>query len=349
VGRISTSTTLFVLIVVALLAYQIRWVLAPFILAGLVAYICTPIVDWLATSMRVPRLLSAILVFAALIGIGIGFGGIVGPPLMRDLVGVVADLQGTLERFARAAIGNGTVAVFGEPMNAAQLAQAATGAMRDWIAQPGRAVMLAGLAFANMFGVILVLVLLFYFLAGGPEIMLGLLRLAPPEQRPLLRHIWANVDPVLRRYFLGVICVVTYAAIAAYIGLGLVLGIHGAVFLALLTGVLEMIPLIGPGASAVIAGLVAVRSATSIGPIIAYALYATCLRLSIDQLFGPIALGTAARLHPVVIIFCFLAGGVLFGIIGVILAIPVALIVKTTLTIRYDEAGAARPAAGQRP
>jgi predicted PurR-regulated permease PerM len=163
-------------------------------------------------------------------------------------------------------------------MNAAQLAQAATGAMRDWIAQPGRAVMLAGLAFANMFGVILVLVLLFYFLAGGPEIMLGLLRLAPPEQRPLLRHIWTNVDPVLRRYFLGVICVVTYAAIAAYIGLGLVLGIHGAVFLALLTGVLEMIPLIGPGASAVIAGLVAVRSATSIGPIIAYALYATCLR-----------------------------------------------------------------------
>ena len=98
-----------------------------------------------------------------------------------------------------------------------------------------------------------------------------------------------------------------------------------------------MIPLVGPIAAAVIAGLVAVRSASGIGPIISYAAYAICLRLSIDQLLGPIALGTAARLHPVLIIFCILAGGILFGIIGVILAIPVALVVRSTLAILYDE------------
>src|SRR5262249_18781457 len=49
----------------------------------------------------------------------------------------------------------------------------------------------------------------------------------------------------------------------------------------------------GPGAAAVIAG-VAVRHATGIGPIIAYAIYAAALRLLIDQLLGPFALGTAA-------------------------------------------------------
>ena len=98
-----------------------------------------------------------------------------------------------------------------------------------------------------------------------------------------------------------------------------------------------MIPVIGPGASAIIAGLVAVHSAKGIGAIIAYALYATALRISIDQVFGPLALGTAARLHPVLVIFCFLSGAFLFGMIGVIMAVPVALAVKVTLALLYDE------------
>jgi len=71
--------------------------------------------------------------------------------------------------------------------------------------------------------------------------------------------------------------------------------------------------------------------------ILAYAIYATALRLSIDQLFGPIVLGSAARLHPVLIIFCFLSGGVLFGIAGVIMSVPIALAVKTTLATLYDD------------
>ena len=150
-------------------------------------------------------------------------------------------------------------------------------------------------------------------------------------------HIWSALDPVLKRYFVGVLAVVAYAALAAYVGLGLVLGIPHAVLLALLTGILEMIPVIGPGAAAVIAGLVAVHNAAGIGAIIAYALYATALRISIDQLFGPLVLGTAARVHPVLVIFCFLSGALLFGVIGVIMAVPVALVVKVTLALLYDE------------
>ena len=187
-----------------------------------------------------------------------------------------------------------------------------------------------------MFGLILTLVLLFYFLLSGPSMARGLLKLVPPRQRPLIMHVWTVLDPVLKRYFIGVLVVVAYAAAAAYVGLGLVLGIPHAV-LALLTGVVEMIPVIGPGAAAVIAGLVAIHSAAGIGAIVAYALYATALRISIDQLFGPLALGAAARLHPVLVIFCFLSGAFLFGIVGVIMAVPAALVVKITLALLYDE------------
>ncbi|MFZ0728769.1 MAG: AI-2E family transporter, partial [Methylovirgula sp.] len=71
-------------------------------------------------------------------------------------------------------------------------------------------------------------------------------------------------------------------------------------------------------------------------------IYAIALRISIDQVLGPVALGTAARLHPVVIIFCFLAGGVLFGLPGIILAVPVALTVRTALSVLRAEANGLR-------
>jgi predicted PurR-regulated permease PerM len=49
-------------------------------------------------------------------------------------------------------------------------------------------------------------------------------------------------------------------------------------------------------------------------------------------------LGNAARVRPVVVIFCFLAGGALFGIVGMILAVPAALLIKVSLSVTYAEA-----------
>jgi predicted PurR-regulated permease PerM len=295
VDRISTQTTIFVLVLLVVTVYALQWILLPFVIAGLIAYICTPALERLANRTRLPRALFAALVFLALLSFGSLVGLLGFPPLMQELTHLVTDLQGTIRQLAEAAIGHGTVTVFGQSMNAQQLAHAAVAGIRDWILQAGRIAFIGGVAFASVFGLFLTLVLLFYFLLSGPAIMAGLLWLVPPKERLLVRHVWSRLDPVLKRYFIGVIAVVTYAAAAAYIGLGLVLGIPHAVFLALLTGVLEMIPMIGPGAAAVIAGLVAVRYAAGIGPIIAYAVYAAALRLSIDQLFGPLALGSASR------------------------------------------------------
>jgi predicted PurR-regulated permease PerM len=337
VGRISTQTTIFILIAVALALYEIQWVLPPFVIAGILAYITTPAIDWATARSRLPRLVFVLLAFGLflLFTTVIGYLGI--PPLAREMTHVFSDFEAVVRELAQRLIGSGKVSLLGAPMDAAQLASTAANGLRNWFSQTGVLAMLGAAIFGTMFGLILTLVLLFYFLLSGASMARGLLQLVPPRQRPLIAHIWTMLDPVLKRYFIGVLVVVAYAASAAYIGLGLVLGIPHAVLLALLTGILEMIPVIGPVAAAVIAGLVAVHSAAGIGAIIAYALYATALRISIDQLFGPLALGTAARVHPVLVIFCFLSGAVLFGMIGVIMAIPVALTVKTTLALLYDE------------
>jgi len=337
VGRISTQTTIFVLIAVALVLYEIQWILPPFVIAGLIAYITTPAIDCASAQSRLPRLIFVLLAFGLflLFAVLVGYLGI--PPLAREMTHVFNDFETIVRELAQRMIGSGKISLLGQPMDAGQLATTVGNGLRNWFAQTSVLATLGAAVFGTMFGLILTLVLLFYFLLSGPSMARGLLQLVPPRQRPLIMHIWTVLDPVLKRYFIGVFIVVAYAAAAAYVGLGLVLGIPHAVFLALLTGVLEMIPVIGPGAAAVIAGLVAVHNAAGIGAIIAYALYATALRISIDQLFGPLALGTAARLHPVLVLFCFLSGALLFGIVGVIMAVPVALVVKITLALLYDE------------
>ncbi|MEK4031823.1 AI-2E family transporter [Methylocystis sp. IM3] len=193
------------------------------------------------------------------------------------------------------------------------------------------------MSFAALFGGILVLVLLFYLLAQGPEIVRGVLWLAPPEKRLMIERVWSRLGPLLWRYVLGVLIVVAFTTLAAYVGLGLVLGLRHALFLVLLTGFLEMIPVLGPGASALIGGLVAIQNATGLGPVVAYAVYVIFLRLTIDQLLGPLVLGAAATLSPVVIIFCFLVGGTLFGVPGIILAAPLALTIKTSIAVLRDD------------
>lgn len=337
VKSISPRTELIVLITIAVFLYLVRVILLPFVIAGAVAFVCAPAVDWLAARLSVPRWVSASAMFVLLLGLAILTGSIAGPVLLGEFIPLISDLGGSLTRAARHVIGDRTVSFLGHPMNASQLGQAAVDGIRGWLGQNGEFISLARMTFTGVFGVILLFVLLLYFLLGGPRLANGMLWLVPPNQRPLARSIRAALEPILRRYFVGIAIVVTYAAAAAYVGLGLVLGLNHAVFLALTTGVLEMVPVAGPALSARLAGLIAIQTATGIGNIVAYAIYAIVLRLSIDQLIAPLVLGHAAQLHPVQIIFCFLAGGVLFGIPGVILAVPTALTIKVVLATLYAE------------
>jgi predicted PurR-regulated permease PerM len=347
VATISTTTIIFVLVGIAIVLHTIQWILLPFLISGLLAYICTPVIAWLTARTSMPRALAASAVFVVLLVVAALVGSLGAAALAPEIIDVARNFQNITETLFRGLVGQQNIGLLGYSFDAKQLSEALTNAIAGWIKDSGGILVLGGVATAGVFGLFLTLVLLFYFLLAGPAIARGLLWLVPPGQRPLIQHIWSRLDPVLKRYFVGIVIVVAYATTAAYVGLGPVLGLPHAVFLALLTGILEMIPMIGPAAAIAIAGMIAVRHATGFGPIIAYAIYATLLRLSIDQLFGPLALGSAARLHPTLIIFCFLAGGFLFGVSGVILAVPVALTTKVTLTILYDDPSEEPPSPGE--
>ena len=324
-------------IVLAVFLYFIKLILLPFVLAGIVAYILTPVLDWTAKRSGLPRLLLAVATFLLLFGVVALVCVLAGQKLLVEVRGIAGDLQGMIEHFTRQAIGDHPITLFGSTLDAHEIAEGAINRLRDWVGQTDQIGILTGYSLAFVMGAFLTTVLLFYFLLSGRQVASGIFWIVPPHRRPLVARIWTRLDPVLLRYFIGVLAVVVYATMAAYVGLGAILGIKHAVFLALLTGVLEIVPVIGPTAAAILAGLVSLRTATGIINILEFAAYATLLRLSIDQIVGPVVLGRAANVHPVLIIFCFLAGGIVLGIPGVILAVPVALAVKSTLATVYGD------------
>lgn len=336
-GGARTTATVVVVAGVVTFLYLVRAILLPFVVTGILAYVCTPLVDGLAARVRWPRWLFGLGIVLGLAALAALFGWLAVPPMLHQAARVASDLQGAIRGFIEALIGRRDFSLLGVPIDAGSLAARIAGGLRTWLTEDAHVGALAALAGAGFFGFILGWVLLGYFLIDAHRIARGIVWLVPPSHRAFVLQVWRGLDPLLRRYFIGVALVVVYASCAAYIGLGLALGLHHAVFLAVMTGVLEVIPIIGPAAAAIIAGLVAVHHAATAWNIIAYVVYATALRISIDQFFGPIVLGRAARVRPIVVIFCFLSGGVLLGIVGVILAVPVALSIKVVLANLYGE------------
>jgi predicted PurR-regulated permease PerM len=224
-----TLTTLVGFLTFLLFVYAIHWVLLPIIVAGVIAYICTPLIDLL--SRYGPRTLMAVAVFLALLAISAGLALLGLPALIAESSQVLSDFGGTIKRLVQGVIGNRTVAPFGQPMDASQITASIVSSARNWVKEGGTLVDLASWSFGAFFGFILTLVLLLYFLIGGQSIGRGLLWLAPPAHRDIVDHIWRSVDPELKRYFVGVFVIVLFTSIAAYMGLGVILGIHQAEFL----------------------------------------------------------------------------------------------------------------------
>lgn len=318
-----------------LLAYLVREILLPFVLAGIVAFVFTPLVKRLGARTGLPRALAATAVLAALLALAALVGWLWAPRLAAALEGAGRGLPASLTRVVGSLLGTHRLELFGTEWSAAEIASALTHSAHAWLARPGSPAHLLLWGGAGVFELILTVVLLGYFLLDAPRIARGLAWLVPPAHREVLYQAGREFAPLARRYFIGVALVALYAGCLAEIGLGAVLGLPHAPVLALLTGVLELIPFVGPTGALLITALNVIGQLPGEWGVAAFAVYAATLRISIDQFVGPLLLGRAADLPPVLVIFCFLCGGVIFGVAGAILAVPAALGIKVLLGVIY--------------
>jgi predicted PurR-regulated permease PerM len=323
------------LAVVGVVVYLLRDALLPFVFAAAVAFVFDPVVGWLMRRARAPRWAAAGVVFVALLGVGGGAGCWAVRLAAPDVERVVADAPGIARRTAAEVVGRDGVRAFGRTWTPRELSDAAGHAV-EHLVESGRALELAATGAAAVFGVILTIVLTLYFLIGGPRLLHGAIWAVPPERRASVEAAVARIAPVLWRYLVGVAVVVLVTAGVGWVGFGPVFHIPHAGLLAVLVGGLETIPVVGPITSAAIVCVIALQRG---GPwaAVSLAAFAIALRFVIDNVVGPLVLGTAGRIHPVVVIFSFLCGATLFGVLGLLLAVPTAASVRALLAARYDD------------
>ncbi|MBV8523735.1 MAG: AI-2E family transporter [Acetobacteraceae bacterium] len=324
----------FAIIVLLLLLYIVRYGLVPFILAGAIGFVTEPVVRWgeRRTGHRwVVVVPFCILIYAAILGVFYW----VGTLALRDISDAVSRLPQVIHRVFNEMIGPNGLDLFGMHITADMVTNQIFETARQF-AGPGQVAGIAGMAGLGLFIIVLTFVLIPYLMMSGPRIVEGTICLLPPERRGSVRSVLPKVVPLLRRYIIGICLVVLYTASAAWIGFGPVFHLPYAVLLAIVVGLLELIPAIGPMASGALVALTALqeRSVLTAGLLIGFAI---ALRLSIDNIVGPLVLGKAVRIHPVVIILGFVCGGILFGAIGLLLAVPVLSTFNLVLQQYYAE------------
>ncbi|MEK4031824.1 AI-2E family transporter [Methylocystis sp. IM3] len=138
-GNASGAAFIVAFAISVIVFHELRWALLPFVLAGLLAYLCNPFVDWISSTFGFSRLRAAVAVFVALLAIVFAAGWLGFPPLWRELGRLVTDLRSILESLAHSLVDDRTVVILGENMDAAQIAESATSSLRDWVGQTGRA------------------------------------------------------------------------------------------------------------------------------------------------------------------------------------------------------------------
>lgn len=311
-----------------------REILLPFVLAAAISFILTPVIDRIEERLGIRRWIAAVAAYLAILAffglLGYWAGGLV----IRQVAEIVHQFPQLIHKLVTdfVAMSGGFI---GQTIDPDALAKGLL-AQIEGLFRGSAIIVFAGYGMSAVLGTVLVVVLLIYFLVSGRRLAEGVFWLIPPEYRDEVGAVTAKILPMLWRYFVGLVAVVAYTTTAAWIGFGSVFHLPYAALLAIVVGLLELIPVIGPATSIGIAVLAALQQ-NSLGAVAGVAVFAIALRLSIDQIIGPLVLGRAAHLHPVVIIFAFLAGAVLFGIIGLLLAVPFAAAVKIVLTTYYAE------------
>ena len=333
-----------VLAVLAVLLYEIRIALLPFVFAIAVAFVTDPLIVSLQRRFGSPRWLVAAVCYLVILAILGAAGYWIGSTAAHDLMSVVARAPDILRHFLGMILGNKGVTIFGQTYTPDKIVQLVAGLLAGAVGLSALKTA-ADLIGSVVFGAVLTLVLMPYLMISAPRLAAGAIWLLPPERRPSMERLLPKIVPVLRRYLIGLCIVVSYTALVAWIGFGPIFHLPHAVLLALTVAFLELIPVVGPFASGTIVGIIAVQQSDMLEAGLLFG-FAIALRLSIDNLVGPLVLGEAARVHPVVIIISFVCGAILFGVVGLLLAVPIVVCVKITLEQYYAEPIAREPRTG---
>ena len=337
-GRISGRTKLSIVIAVVLLAIvfilAVRSILYPFLWALLAAYLLTPVVNYFNLRGGMPRLWSVTLIYAIAGLILLAASHYLYPSFVQQGTAFLEDIP----RLEAALIGLVGPRPLGIDINAVvdELVRGISG----YTSNASSAGHLLVNAVETLVKLFLFMVASFYLLMDAPRIGRATRDTVPPAYRPEIFALARQIHLTWQQYIRGELVLFLIMATATSIGLT-ILEVPGAILLGLASGLLELLPLVGPWSAGLLAVSVAYFNGTNpygvsqvaYGGVVA-AMYFV-FRQAEDYIVIPHVLGRAVRLHPIVVLFSLAAGGIIAGLFGLMVAVPIAASVRAILTYLY--------------
>jgi len=322
------------LVAVLFVVYRAGDIVRPFVWAAILGYILLPVVRAFENRLTNHRGIAAAIVFIAVLLVIAGG--------VRFLAPLAVEQAQTFQRTLPTLIANAqnTLAETLDQMGAEDLVPIVFGPVATAPIEVTRNVANFAVPFLVGFSHFLLeflvfLIGTFFFLRDWPRLLGWCRDLVPPASRHELLPLGGQVSVLLSRYVRGQLLLVVIMTTATTIGLTF-FGVPFSLLLGIVTGVLEVIPIIGPITAGAIACLVALGNPNPFGwsqlvYVGAIAVMYTILRHAEDYFVIPFVIGRIVRLHPAVVIFALLSGGAVFGLIGVVLAVPVAATLRLVL------------------
>jgi predicted PurR-regulated permease PerM len=346
-----SSVSLWWLLAAALLIFWLaRPILAPFVIAAVLAYAFAPLVASAERRSGRSRLVVVLVGYViALLGLGILAWFLTGR-LIAELQLLSSSGPDSLAALLRGLLGSDTIVLGSTTITVQQISTEIETAISGLVSSPGSAIELAKQVGDLALNVVLVIIVTFYLLVDGQRFLARTVTILPLEHRDRTTTLLGRIHEVLGRWLRGQLLLVALVSIVVYIILGPILHLRYALAIGILTGVLEVIPLIGPVVAAAIAATDAFAQSGTQTAILVIVIYAV-LRQVEDQLVSPVVIGRAVHLHPVVTIFAVLVGLSTYGILGGLLGVPAAAAVNVVFRELYppEPAADAPEAAAESP
>lgn len=330
----SKGIWLAVFVITSVLIYLLAPILMPFISAAVLAYIADPLVDKLEKKMS--RTLAVSIVFIALSLIALILLLIVLPLVERQIVILAEKLPLYIDRaqhylvpLMKEQLGI-DVGLFDLNMLKQSLSEywkTAGGIAANIVGSISRSGLILAGWIANF---VLMLVVTFYLLRDWDALVAKIHALIPRKNEKTVVVIAKESDEVLGAFFRGQMLVMFVLSIVYTVGL-MIVGIDTALLIGGLSGMVSFVPYLGFIVGIVVASIAALMQFQDIMPLFYVAIVFMIGQMLEGMLLTPWLVGDKIGLHPVAVIFSVLAGGQLFGFVGVLLALPVAAVIAVVL------------------
>ncbi|MEJ2013138.1 MAG: AI-2E family transporter [Anaerolineales bacterium] len=333
-----------------LLLYLLRGLVILFTLAFLIAYMLHPILKWIDQRTKIPHGLAAfliLLIFLLLIlGVTTGLGLTLSErviDLANYLTNLAELLPSQIQNLANLQfeLGPWKFDLASESMSS--LLNDLASSLSPLLAQAGTFLGSVALAAASaVSNFLLILVISFYLLKDFDRIKPALVGLAPPVYREDLAFLLGETNRIWRAFLRGQVLLGVIVGVLSG-GSMAIIGLDFPIIIGVISGFLELVPMFGPVISAVIAilvGLFQVSNPFGVTPLV-YGLIIAAIFTVIQQVENtvlvPRILGENLNLPPLVVFIAVLAGGVLAGFFGILLASPTVATLRLYLSYIYNK------------